>query len=166
MNSQFFQFINSSVTPANYLILQFLVAALATISFAILFNAPKKELLFCGISGAIGWCIYVFLLGTTESAVLANMVGTLALAIYARIMAALRKKTATIYLVAGIFPLVPGAGIYYTSYYLIMNDNSMMGYYAKATLGAAGAIVLGISLAMLIPQSFFNRLANHSKSAH
>ena len=37
------------------ILIQFLVAVLATISFAILFNAPRKEVLFCGLTGAFGW---------------------------------------------------------------------------------------------------------------
>ena len=139
--------------------IQFVVAAFATLSFAVLYNAPKKELILCGISGAIGWVIYVILLNTSDSAVLANLIGTFTLAVYSRLIAAIRKKPATLYLLTGIFPLVPGAAIYYTSYYVILGNDVMMAYYAKSTLGAVGAIVLGISLAMLVPQSWFNKLS-------
>ena len=38
-------------------VLQFFIAAVATVTFAILFAAPKKELIFCGISGGPGWFI-------------------------------------------------------------------------------------------------------------
>ena len=38
-------------------VLQFFIAAVATVTFAILFAAPKKELVFCGVSvQAVGEC--------------------------------------------------------------------------------------------------------------
>ena len=37
------------------MIIQFIVSLFATLSFAELFGAPKKELFFCGLTGAIGW---------------------------------------------------------------------------------------------------------------
>mgnify|MGYP002624622553 CR=1 FL=1 len=48
---------------------------------------------------------------------LGNLVGAFILTVFSRVLAAKRKNPVTIYLITGIFPLVPGAGIYYTSYY-------------------------------------------------
>ena len=42
-------------------VLQFFIAAIATVTFAILFAAPKKELIFCGISGGLAWLVYFIL---------------------------------------------------------------------------------------------------------
>lgn len=39
-------------------VLQFFIAAVATVTFAILFAAPKKELVFCGVSGGLAWLVY------------------------------------------------------------------------------------------------------------
>ena len=36
-----------------------------------------------------------------------------------------RRCPATVFLISGIFALVPGAGLYYTAYYFIMGDNAM-----------------------------------------
>ena len=35
------------------LVVQFIVAVFATIAFAVLFSVPKKELAFCGFTGAL-----------------------------------------------------------------------------------------------------------------
>lgn len=43
----------------------------------------------------------------------------------ARIFAAARSMPVTVYLLSGIFPLVPGAGIFYTAYYLFTNDRAL-----------------------------------------
>ncbi len=138
-------------------IIEFVVSMIATIAFAIVFSAPKKELPYCGLSGAIGWILYSIIFTMLNAPNMGNMVGSLALTIFSRSFAAKRKNPVTIYLIAGIFPLVPGAGIYYTSYYLIMNDMANFSAYGLQTLKTAGAIVMGIILGMAFPQSWFNK---------
>ena len=140
----------------NYLI-EFIVSMVATISFAIVFSAPRSELTFCGLSGAIGCIGYSIFKTALGAPTLGNVVGTFALTILARSLASKRKNPVTVYLIAGIFPLVPGAGIYYTSYYLIMNDMANFSQYGLETIKTAGAIVMGIILGMAFPQSWFNK---------
>ena len=100
-------------------VIQFVFAMIATIAFALLFCAPKKELVFCGLSGALGWIVYYILFQLNGNVVLASLVATFILTVFSRTMAVVRRNPATVYLLCGIFPLVPGAGIYYTAYYLI-----------------------------------------------
>ena len=45
-------------------VLQFFIAAIATVTFAILFAAPKKELVFCGVSGGLAWLFILFCTGS------------------------------------------------------------------------------------------------------
>ena len=96
------------------IIFHFLVAIVATMAFAVLFQAPKSEWILCGISGGIGWSVYESLLMRGNHLMISVIVATIALTLFSRIFAVLRKQPATVYLLAGIFPLVPGAGIYYT----------------------------------------------------
>ena len=104
------------------IIIQFVIAMLATISFAILFTAPKKEIIFCGLTGAFGWIVYYLFTHNGMHLVLASGIATFCLTILARRFAVIRKTPVTVYLLAGIFPLVPGAGIYYTAYYLFIGN--------------------------------------------
>ena len=137
-------------------IIEFIVGMIATIAFAIVFSAPKSELVYCGISGAIGWIFFSVISNTLGAPTLGNVVGSLALTVFSRALASKRKNPVTVYLVAGIFPLVPGAGIYYTSFYLITNDMVNFSAYGLSTLKTAGAIVMGIILGMAFPQVWFN----------
>lgn len=137
---------------------QFIVSMLATLSFAVLFNAPKKQLLFCGLTGAIGWVVYLLSFHAGTSSAVANMIATFSLTLISRVIASLRKTPVTVYLIAGIFPLVPGAGIYYTSYHFIMNEMSQFSQAASDTLKIAGAIALGIVFGFALPQTWFNAL--------
>lgn len=138
-------------------IIEFIVASVATIGFAIVFSAPQKELIFCGLSGAIGWIFYSIIANTIDAPTLGNVVGSFFLTVFSRILASKRKNPVTVYLISGIFPLVPGAGIYYTSYYLIMNDMINFTNYGLSTIKTAGAIVMGIIFGMAFPQSWFNK---------
>ena len=140
----------------NYII-QFVIAMIATLAFAIVFSAPKSELLYCGISGGIGWIFYFIIMEALGAPTLGNVVGSFLLTVFSRTFATKRKNPVTVYLIAGIFPLVPGAGIYYTSYYLITNDMSMFSSYGLSTIKTAGAIVMGIIFGMAFPQSWFNK---------
>lgn len=140
------------------MILQFIVCTVATLSFAVLFAAPKTELIFCGLTGALGWIVYLICLDFNTGTAIANLIATFALTVISRSIASARKNPVTVYLIAGIFPLVPGAGIYYTSYYFIMNQMSECSSHGMETVKVAGAIVLGIIFGFALPQSWFNAL--------
>lgn len=137
---------------------QIIMSMVATIAFAILFNAPKKDYVFCALNGCIGWMSYQLFLSYGASVVMASLWATLILTLVARILSAIRRSPVTIFLVTGIFTLVPGAGIYYTSYYLIMNDLAQFTAKGIETFKIAGVMVLGIVFGLALPQSWFNQL--------
>lgn len=140
------------------IIIEAIVAMFATISFAILFNAPKKEVFYCGLTGSLAWTIYYGMTEQGINSVLASLVASFGLTILARAFAVIRKSPVTMYLLPGIFPLVPGAGIYYTAYYLFIGNNEMSGFKGLETLEIAGAIVFGIIFGFGIPQRWFRKL--------
>ena len=146
------------------MIIQFIVCFFATLSFAILFSAPKRQLLFCGLTGAMGWIVYLLVLKNEGGIALANICASFTLTLMARIFAAIQRHPVTVYLLAGIFPLVPGAGIYYTSYYFIMHEMNNFAKYGAETLIVAGSIVFGIVFGFAIPQRLFHALARLSRN--
>ncbi len=141
------------------IIVEFIVAMIATISFAILFTAPQKEVIYCGLTGALGWAVYYGMTQNNINSVLASLVSTFCLTIMARCLAVIRKNPVTMYMLPGIFPLVPGAGIYYTAYYLFIGNTEMSGFKGLETLEIAGAIVFGIIFGFGIPQWVFHKLS-------
>jgi uncharacterized membrane protein YjjB (DUF3815 family) len=144
------------------LLLQFILAMIATVTFAILFCAPKKELLLCSLSGAISWVVYYLIFGQTANCVLGSLIATFVLTVYSRAVAVVRHSPGTTYLLTGIFPLVPGAGIYYTAYYLITEQSQLFSEKGLETLEIALAIVFGIIFGFAIPQSLFLKLEKKS----
>ena len=141
------------------MILQFIVCFIATLSFAVLFSAPKRQLIYCGLIGAAGWMVYLLIINNNGSLAFANLAASFTLTLLARIFAAIERHPATIYLLAGIFPLVPGAGIYYTSYYFIRHEMDQFAKYGAETVIVAGSIVFGIVFGSSLPQRLFHALA-------
>ena len=140
------------------MILQFIICFIATLSFAVFFSAPKRQLFFCGLTGAAGWIVYLILMRNNTGIAVANLAAAFTLTLMSRIFAALERHPVTVYLLPGIFPLVPGAGIYYTSYYFIMHEMDSFAAKGTETLMTAGSIAFGIVFGLSLPQRIFNAL--------
>ena len=140
-------------------VLQFLAAFFGTIAFSVLFSVPKEHYPLCGVIGGTGWpicwaLIHVLHIGVVE----ANFIATVFITLASRIGSTVRKCPVTLFLIAGIFPEVPGIGVYRTIYYSVQENHEMGLYYGRETLGIAIAMVLGIILVFEIPQKTINRL--------
>lgn len=119
-------------------------AFIAIAAFAILLETPKRYLKYAGVVGAIGWFVFLLSqnLGATE--VFATFLSAMSIAIVSHIFARVFKAPVTVFLVAGILPTVPGAGMYRIAYNIIEGYNGMASHYLMVTLELAGAIALGI----------------------
>ncbi len=141
------------------LFLEFLMGFIGVWGFAVLFRAPGIKCVYCGLLGSLDWVFYLVIRneGLPYGASVALAIFALALA--SRAVAAYIGTPATIFIVTGIFPLVPGAGIYYTAYYFVTGDMAMAGQKGSETLITALAIAVGIVLANVVPQRWFNCIA-------
>ncbi len=130
-------------------------AFIGTIAFSHLFNVHKKHYFFCGLVGAVGYLCYC-LLDLRVAATFATFVATMVVVLFSRILTVIRKCPITIFLVSGIFPLVPGASVYNTAYYFVMNNLEEATIWGINSLKIAFAIVLGIVFIVSIPREFFS----------
>lgn len=133
------------------MVIKVIGAFLAISAFALALETPKCYLKYAGIVGAIGW--FVFLLSQNMGAgeVLSTFLSAMSISIVSHIFARVFKMPVTVFLVAGILPTVPGAGMYRIAYNVIAGNNEMVAYYMLTTLELAGAIALGI----FVVDSFF-----------
>ncbi len=130
---------------------QFLFAGVGTLSFAILFACPTRSLPFCTLVGAVGWFVYELLVMFGADSATASLLAAIPLSLLARIFSITIKMPVTIFLLSGIFPLVPGAGIYYTAYYFIQGDNTLALSNGINTFKVAVALAIGITLVLSLP---------------
>lgn len=116
----------------------------AVMSIAITLGVPKKFLWYAGLVGAVGWLVYLLLGAAGASTVASMFVAALAVAMISHVFARIKKTPVTLFLIAGILPLVPGVGMYRIVYNLITSNNSLAGYYFSETMQIAGMIALAI----------------------
>lgn len=133
------------------LVLQFVIAMVATICFSISFQVPRRHYLACGGTGAVGWVVYILCTTAGLSAPVATLVAALPLTACSRLFAIRHKAPITLFLLCGIFPLVPGAGIYYTAYYFLQDAQGLCVDKGIETIKIAVALALGIALVCSIP---------------
>ena len=83
--------------------------------------------------------------------------------LYSEIMARIRKCPAISYLVISIFPLIPGAGVYYTMNYAVRGMNAEFAQQGLHTAAIAGTIAVGILLASTVVRMYLTRRIQNKK---
>lgn len=127
----------------------------------LLYNIPKRNLLFAGFAGMIGMIINDQVLKLyPDAALISVFLGTSAVAVYSEIMARLRKTPATIFSIPGIFPLVPGVDAYRTIQLLSEENYTEATAFGVSTAAKASLIAFGI----LIVSAFFRKINKINKN--
>lgn len=116
------------------------------LGFCIYFNVHGPGILVCCVGGVLTWTTYLIAKDLGVSIVYANLIGGIVASVYAEVMARIRKFPAIAYLVVSLFPLLPGAGVYYTMEHAVQSEMTAMAAKGFETASIAGALALGILL--------------------
>lgn len=119
---------------------------IGAVGFAICFNIHGPGGLLCALGSVLAWSTYLITIHFTDNVIWANFSGAMVASLYAETMARIRKYPAISYLVVSIFPLIPGAGVYYTMTYAVQGQMDLFANNGMLTAAIAGAIALGILL--------------------
>ena len=142
-----------------YLLLQqVLPCMLGCIGFAVIFNIHGPGGLLCALGGTLAWVVYILVLKGSGSDLTGYFWAAFFASAYSEVMARIRKYPAISYLVVSIFPLIPGAGVYYTMRYAVQGQMEAFANQGMHTAAIAGAIAVGI---ILVSTVF--RLASNTK---
>lgn len=128
------------------ILIQILTASLGTLGFALFFNIKKEKLAYVAISGGITWCIYLICRHYGYNEFISNLISAAFTTVYAEIFARILKAPATVFLITGIVPLVPGGSLYYTMSSATLGNMEGLAHYGYLTL----QISLGIAAGILI----------------
>ena len=120
------------------------------LGFAILFNIHGPGVLLCVLGGVLGWLTYRGSLAVSGNEIIAYFWAALVSSFYSEIMARIRKCPAIAYLVISIFPLIPGAGVYYTMQYAVQGNMDLFASKFMHTAAIAGSMAVGILLASTV----------------
>jgi len=135
-------------TPAmdHSILAQCLFGFIGCIGFAILFNIHGPGGLLCALGGFLSWAVCCISMELGSSNIVAYFWSALFASLYSEIMARIRKYPAISYLVVSIFPMIPGAGVYYTMNYAFRGEMELFASKGMETAAIAGIIAVGILL--------------------
>lgn len=138
------------------MILELISAAVGTVAFSLLFGVPRKFYLYCGGIGAAGWLMYKLMLEKVGLSIAVSVfLATVVIVLLSRYAAVFEKCPATVFLITGIFPVVPGAQIYWATYYLVTDQLYEALDSGFLALKIMISIVLGIVVVFELPYKFF-----------
>lgn len=137
------------------MIAELLASCVGTIAFSVLFGVPRKYCLDCGLIGLAGWLVYRLSLMAGVGNTFAVFFAAVVIILCSRITAVRRMCPATVFMITGIFPLVPGAQICWAAYYLVTNQFDQALSSGFTAIKVIIAIVLGIIFVFEIPGRFF-----------
>ena len=120
------------------------------IGFAMQFNVHGPGIVICAIGGGIAWLVYCLAYEYTADVVTANLFAAIFASVYAEVMARIRKYPAISYLVVSLFPLLPGAAVYFATNSIVTGDMDSFATKATQTIAAAGALAIGILIVSTI----------------
>ncbi|MDY3985717.1 threonine/serine exporter family protein [Dysosmobacter sp.] len=134
-----------------------LYAVLACGGFCLIFEVKKPLfVLLCSLNGGVSWLVYLLLEGVCPQAT-RYLIATIVVSVLAELMARVLKAPATIFLIVGIIPLVPGGGLYYTMEALLSGDTALFARTALETAACAGAIAVGVSMVSSLARLLFRK---------
>ena len=123
-----------------------LTACLGSLGFALMYHVDLKHLPWGVLGGGLSWAAYLVVFAVSDSVFAAAFAGAVIATLYADVLAYLCRTPATVFLLPGLIPLVPGGSLYYTMSYLIAKNYDMAAIKGIAT----AEVMLGISLGVVM----------------
>ena len=115
------------------MLIQVIGAFFSVVAFSFLLHVPRKYIIWAGFTGAVGWWIYLFLIGINLSVAMSTFLSGCLVSLCGQVFARVLKAPVTIFVIPGILPLVPGAGMFRIAHSVIRSDG-MTSYYITQTL--------------------------------
>ncbi len=123
---------------------QVLVAFAVSTAFSVLFGVRGRHIVFAGAAGALAYLVYLLAapLGVLPQFLVYGAVAALAAEVFARLL----KAPATLYLAAGLVPIVPGGQLYESVLLALSGSPTQSAWMLYDTLLQVGAIAVGLML--------------------
>ena len=130
-------------------------AAIATAGFAVLFNLRGRDIPLASAGGALGWALFAWASRAAQSEAVGYFCAAAALGLWAEVLGAALRRPATVYVICGIIPLVPGGGMYYSMLSSLEGSPGASVEIIVSTLMTAFALAAGLAAANAIARLSF-----------
>lgn len=130
--------------------LQAVAAFLSSLGFAILFQAPRKDLVAAGLAGALGWVIYLVGLDAGLAPTPSTFVAAFVIGLLGRSSALVLQDEPMVLIIPAIIPLVPGTIVYQAHLAAFSGRLTEALELGAQTALYGAAIALGLEVAKLL----------------
>lgn len=125
------------------------------VGFSIWFDIVKiGQIASCALGTALTWGVYLAARAWLPETYLPVIFASIVCALYAALMARINKAPATIFRTICIYPLIPGAALYYMMYGIILRDGALASSMGLTLLLTCFCIVLGFMAVEAIGKLF------------
>ncbi|MGL5574613.1 MAG: threonine/serine exporter family protein [Sarcina sp.] len=145
------------------LIIQVVACTIGGLGYALMYNVKKDKLIAATIGGFLTITTYVIANQLLNNIFLATTLASAVITFYSEFLARKLKSPATVFLLPGIIPLVPGGGLFYTMTGLLTNNMHQFKSSGTSTFETAAGIAIGVILASVIV-NHINTLLSKKKS--
>ncbi|MGM0124634.1 hypothetical protein IGI37_002028 [Enterococcus sp. AZ194] len=146
------------------LILHALFSFLSTVTFGILTNIPRRALVSCGLTGAVGWMIYYLSQPLGTGVGLANFLGAIAVGLISIFFSRKKKMPMIIFNIPSLVPLVPGGPAYKAIRDFLLGDTLSGTKNVWLVIVTAGAIAGGFMVISLLENLYGKWLKAHART--
>ena len=130
--------------------IQLLVSFTGSLGFAVLFNIHGKKLWFAALGGCLSWAVYLAAGIWTASPYICGFWSTVVITLYAECMARIHKTPVTVFLVSATIPLIPGAALYRTMNWMMMQKWDKFCADGAYTILFAASMAAGMTLTTIL----------------
>ncbi|MFZ5824828.1 MAG: threonine/serine exporter family protein [Bacillota bacterium] len=131
----------------------YLFAYITSAAIAVSFRAPGGAVPWAGLSGMLGWAGYDLSLRAGAPEPMAVFLGALLLGTVGELLARRLREPTILFIIPGLFPLVPGLIAYNGMLLLAREEMLGAGVQLTRTLFVAGALASGLA----VPPALFRR---------
>lgn len=133
----------------NVFLEQLIFSFVASFSFGIILNSPRRSIVYCGLAGSLGWVSFWMVNQAVNDLAIANFVGSVVIGLICIYLSRKLRLPVITLNTPAIVPLVPG-GAAYMAVRSLVEENYLAGAnYMMDVLWTAGAIVLGFMVVKL-----------------
>lgn len=132
------------------IMVQLISCGVASMGFALLFQAAVKQSFFAGIGGMVNCACYLLVQSLNGNNFAAIMAGAAFVAAYAYIMSRVHRAPATIFLTTSIMPVIPGATLFYMMHGFVQADYGLAMEQTIALAQTCLAIAFGFLIVEIV----------------
>ena len=134
-------------------LLQLIFCTVGCAGFALWFKVKWQHIAPCALGALLTWAVFLLAREETGGSFTASFIAAVICAAYSQIMARVCGAPAVIFNSVSVFPLIPGAALYYTMFGIVTGSIALAREQGISLISTCFAIVLGMMVVEVIVRS-------------